>query len=154
MIAVNLYLVQHGQAKAENEDPQRPLTREGVDDVARVARRAVEQIRVRPDRLVHSGKARARQTAEIWGRLLNVDVEQVDALGPNDDPTIWVERLAAESDNIMLVGHLPHLARLVALLVTGASDRVVIQFQQGGLVGLERTDAGWVVAVALPPQAA
>lgn len=153
VIAVKLYLVQHGQAKPENEDPERPLTGDGFDDVARVARQAVEQLGVRPDRVVHSGKTRARQTAEVWGRLVNVDAEQADALEPNDDPTIWVQRLAAATDNIMLAGHLPHLARLAALLLAGASDRPVIQFRQGGLVALERTDAGWVVSVVLPPHA-
>jgi phosphohistidine phosphatase len=153
VIAVKLYLVQHGRAKPENEDPERPLTGDGFDDVARVARQAVEQLGVRPDRVVHSGKTRARQTAEVWGRLVNVDVEQADALGPNDDPTIWEPRLAVATDNIMLAGHLPHLARLASLLLAGTSDRPVIEFRQGGLVGLERTDAGWVVSVVLPPHA-
>jgi phosphohistidine phosphatase len=148
---VQLYLVQHGQAKAESEDPERPLTDQGVEDVARVAHHAVVQFGVRPARVVHSGKTRARQTADVWGGLLNADVEQADALAPNDDPTIWVQRLEAEADDLMLVGHLPHLARLAGLLLTGGSDRSVISFRQGGLVGLERTDTGWVVSVVLPP---
>jgi phosphohistidine phosphatase len=152
VIRVQLYLVQHGQAKTENEDPERPLTDQGVGDVARMAHHAVVQPGVRPTRVFHSGKTRARQTAEAWGRLLDVDVEQADALAPNDDPTIWVERLRAEADDLMLVGHLPHLDRLAGLLLTGASDRSVIRFRQGGLVGLERTDTGWVVSVVLPPE--
>jgi phosphohistidine phosphatase len=151
LIRVQLYLVQHGQAKTENEDPERPLTDQGVEDVFRVAHHAVVQPGVRPTRVFHSGKTRARQTAEAWGGLLNADVEQSDALAPNDDPTIWVERLQAEADDLMLVGHLPHLARLAGLLLIGASDRSVVRFRQGGLVGLERTDTGWVVSVVLPP---
>jgi phosphohistidine phosphatase len=151
---VKLYLVQHGQAKAEAEDPERPLTTDGADDVTRVARRAVERLGVRPRRVVHSGKTRARQTAEIWGRLLDLDDEHSDALAPNDDPTVWVGRIANDNDDLMLVGHLPHLARLATLLLTSAADHPIIQFQQGGLVGLERSDAGWMVAVVLPPQAA
>jgi phosphohistidine phosphatase len=154
VIVVKLYLVQHGQAKAEHDDPERPLTAGGIDDVDRVARLAVGQLDIRPARVLHSGKTRARQTAESWGGLLDVDVEQADALAPNDDPTIWVGRLAKENDDIMLVGHLPHLARLAALLLLGAADRPVIQFHQGGLVALERTDEGWVAEVVLPPQVA
>lgn len=149
-MAVQLYLVQHGQAKTENEDPERPLTNKGVDDVARVARHAVEQLGVRGTRVAHSGKTRARQTAEIWGGLLDTDIEQADALAPNDDPTTWVERLNADADDILLVGHLPHLARIAATLLTGVSDHSVIRFRQGGLVGLERSDQGWVVSVVLP----
>jgi phosphohistidine phosphatase len=73
-------------------------------------------------------------------------------LAPNDDPAIWVERLEAEADDLMLVGHLPHLGRLAGLLLTGASDHSVIRFRQGGLVVLERTETGWEVAVVLPPE--
>lgn len=150
-MAVQLYLVQHGQAKPENEDPERPLTDQGVADVGRVARHAVEQLAVRAARVFHSGKTRARQTAEIWGGLLDADVEQADNLAPKDDPTTWAERLDAEADDVLLVGHLPHLDRLAALLLTGVSDRSLIRFRPGGLVGLERTDQGWVVSVVLPP---
>jgi phosphohistidine phosphatase len=149
-----LYLVQHGQDKTEDEDPQRPVTDRGADDVTRVARLAVGRLGCRPGRVVHSGKTRARQTAEIWGRLLDIDTEEGDGLAPNDDATTWVERLAAETADLMLVGHLPHLGRLATALVTGESGRQLIGFQQGGLVALERVDAGWMVALALPPSAA
>jgi len=148
---VRLYLVQHGQAKTEDEDPERPLTDEGLDSVGRVARNAVERLGVRVARVIHSGKARARQTAEVWGDLLDTEVEQADALAPNDDPTIWVARLHREAEDLMLVGHLPHLARLAGVLVTGVADHPVVTFRQGGLVGLERADTGWVIGVVLPP---
>jgi phosphohistidine phosphatase len=156
---VRLYLVQHGQAKTEDEDPERPLTEQGVVDVARVAGDAVERLGVRAPRVVHSGKARARQTAEVWGGLLDAGVEEADALAPNDDPMTWVERVDAEhrrgaADDLVLVGHLPHLARLAGMLLTGDPDHPVVRFRQGGLVGLERTDTGWVVALVLPPAGA
>jgi phosphohistidine phosphatase len=149
-----LYLVQHGQAKGEDEDPQRPLTDRGADDVTRVARLAVGRLHCRAGRVVHSGKTRARQTAEIWGGLLGIDTEERDGLAPNDDPTTWARRLAAETGDVMLVGHLPHLARLASSLLTGDPDRQVVAFQQGALVALEHTDAGWVIALLLPPSAA
>jgi phosphohistidine phosphatase len=151
---VRLYLVQHGQAKPESEDADRPLTAEGIDVVGRVARHAIDKLGVQVARIVHSGKTRARQTAEIWGGLLATDVEQADELAPNDDPTVWAARLNAQWDDLMLVGHLPHLARLAGLLLTGDSDHGVIRFQQGGLVALDHTDAGWAVSVVLPPESA
>jgi phosphohistidine phosphatase len=153
-VARQLSLVQHGQAFAESENPERPLTDQGIADVNRVAHQAVEQLGIRPTRVLHSGKTRARQTAEIWAGLLGVDPEAADGLAPNDDPAIWAERVDAEADDLMLVGHLPHVARLAALLLTGAGDRSVIKFRPGGFVALERTDAGWEVAVVLPPEAA
>jgi phosphohistidine phosphatase len=152
--AVRVYLVQHGQAKSEDEDPPRPLTDRGVDDVTWVAHWAIDRFGVRPSRVIHSGKTRSRQTAEIWGRLIGVDPEEGDGLAPNDDPTTWVRRLAAEIGDVMLVGHLPHLAKLASLLLTGDADRQLVGFRQGGLVAAEHADAGWAVILLLPPSAA
>ncbi len=151
---MRLSLVQHGQAKAESEDPERHLTDQGVDEVERVARHSIGSLGARPARIVHSGKTRAHQTAEIWGRLLGIAVEATDALAPNDDPAIWAERVDADMDDLLLVGHLPHLARLAALLLTGTDDRPVIAFRPGGLVALDRADAGWEIATVLPPEGA
>ena len=139
---------------AESENPERPLTDHGVDDVTRVARHTVETLGVRPTRVLHSGKTRARQTAEIWGGLVGIDAEAADALAPNDDPTIWAERVGSEPVDLMLVGHLPHLARLTGLLLTGTMERTPVRFQQGGLVALEETGDGWEVSAVLPPEAA
>jgi phosphohistidine phosphatase len=153
-VTVRLYLVQHGQAKSETEDPERPLTEKGVADVARVALYATERLGVRPARVIHSGKARARQTAEHWGGLVQVPAGQADGLAPNDDPEIWADRLDTETSDLMLVGHLPNLARLAGLLLTGSPSTSVIRFEPGALVALERTGSGWVVSVLLPPDGA
>ncbi len=150
---MRLYLVQHGQAKSETEDPERPLTHQGIDDVARVAHQSVEVAGVRPARVVHSGKTRARQTAEVWAGLLGVGVEQSDGLAPNDDPATWAERIGPSADDLMLVGHLPHLGKLAALLVIGSPHSPLVRFRPGGLVGLEQAETGWVISVVVPPEA-
>jgi phosphohistidine phosphatase len=138
----------------EAEDPNRRLTGPGAADVTQVARYAVEHLGVRVARLVHSGKTRARQTAEIWDGFLHVGLAQADGLAPKDDPTTWLERVAVEASDVMLVGHLPHLAHLASLLLSGAPDGCAIGFRQGGLVGLERTDTGWELILLLPPASA
>lgn len=150
-MAVQLYLVQHGEAKPENEDPERPLTDKGAEAVARVARWAVDSLGVRTTRVLHSGKTRARQTAEPWGQVLGAEVEPTDSLAPNDDPSTWTGRVDAMSEDLMLVGHLPHLGRLAGLLLAGDPDRPLVRFRPGGLVALERTDGEWTVSVVLPP---
>lgn len=151
---MRIHLVQHAEAKAEAEDPERPLTVRGAAETAWVAREAVGVLGVRPTRVFHSGRTRARQTAEIWAALAGCGVEEAVGLGPNDDPAMWSARLEASSDDLdgaVLVGHLPHLGRLAALLVTGDAERPVVRFRQGGLVVLERHEAGWEVATVLPP---
>src|SRR5690348_12938316 len=80
-----LYLMQHAQAVAEEVDALRPLSEEGRTAAARVA--AHVALRSLPvDHIYHSGKLRARQTAEILGATLHVEdrVEQLEGLNPKD----------------------------------------------------------------------
>ena len=43
---------------------------------------------------------------------------------------------AEATDDLMLVGHLPHLAKLASILLTSEPDPQLIGFQQGALVAL------------------
>jgi phosphohistidine phosphatase len=143
---MQIYLVRHGEAKREDVDPARHLTDRGAEEVRRIAAKAVDNLEVRPARILHSGKARARQTAEIWGGLLGAEIAATDGLAPNDDPSIWAARVNSEGDGLMLVGHLPHLERLAGLLVSGEADRTAGEFPAGALVCLERSTTGWKLA--------
>jgi len=63
---MRLYLVQHGEAKREEEDPSRPLTENGRREVEIVAK-FLSEAGIKIDKILHSGKLRAAQTAEILG---------------------------------------------------------------------------------------
>ncbi len=55
-------------------------------------------------------------------------------------------RLNEETKNIMLVGHLPHLSRLVSRLFGLERHQTLVRFQMGGVVKLDRDDARrWVL---------
>jgi phosphohistidine phosphatase len=146
--------VRHGEAKSADVDPDRRLTERGADDVRRIATAAVaaNDLGVRPAHIFHSDKARARQTAEIWAAVTGATTREMRGLAPNDDPAVWATRLRTEEDGVMLVGHLPHLERLVALLVTGDPDQTVVGFPAGGLVVLDGDDggSGWMVRATRP----
>jgi len=135
---LKLYLVQHGDAKAKSEDPERPLTEEGQRDVARVAafaqRAGVQVVQIR-----HSGKRRAEETAAILAEHLAPigGVAALPGLGPRDDADWIAELLSRETEPLMLVGHLPFMDRLSGLLVAGSQGRAVVKFQKGGIVCLE-----------------
>lgn len=150
---VDLYLVQHGEARAEHEDPTRPLSERGRRDVERVAR-AAARAGVRAARIAHSGKRRARETAEIFAAALDPPggVVEVAGLGPNDDPAVAARLAAGATEPAMLVGHLPHLGRLASLLVLGDPARQMIAFRMGGLVCLGRDEGGWRVRWILTPE--
>jgi phosphohistidine phosphatase len=151
---MNLYLMQHGISMSEEDDPSRPLTEDGRATVARVAERA-QAAGVAIDRILHSGKLRAEQTAQILADALGTSAEATDGLAPNDPVTPITEWLRDQSEDgsVALVGHLPFLDRLASLLVGDDEDAQVIEFQNGGLVALvpKPDRAGFAVAWILAP---
>jgi phosphohistidine phosphatase len=54
----------------------------------------------------------------------------------------------------MLVGHLPFMERLAALLVTGSQEKPVIAFQYSGIVCMDlgAREDNWVIRWALVPK--
>ena len=151
---MQLYLVQHGAAKSEAEDPQRSLTTEGTKTVERMAK-YLSSLRLHVVRIEHSNKERARQTAEIIAAHLRPEggTRQVAGITPNDDVGPMRERLQNESGSLMSVGHLPYLSQLVSVLLGVRHDRTLVAFQMGGVVHLERDDSGeWRLRWILPPE--
>ena len=149
-----LYLVQHGKAKREEEDPTRDLTEKGRIDIEDIAHH-LKRLNVQVRQIVHSGKTRARSTANILAAHLMppAGASEAPGLAPLDDPEIWADRVAKMDEDILLVGHLPHLARLAARLMTGDEERMVINFQMGGVVRLRRMEAGqWAVDWMVVPE--
>lgn len=149
-----LYLVQHGKSNAKEVDPERGLSGEGEEEARRIAGVAA-QYRVRVGAIVHSGKKRARQTAEIFGRTLapSGGVAAREGLNPLDE----VSGLAPSLDpsaNLMIVGHLPFLSRLASFLVTGDAGSEIFAFQNSGIVCLDRNEEGgrWVIRWTLMPR--
>jgi phosphohistidine phosphatase len=65
-----VYLVQHAEAKREEEDPGRDLTEKGRLDIERVAR-YLKKLNVQVKQIVHSGKTRAQSTAKVLASHLN-----------------------------------------------------------------------------------
>jgi phosphohistidine phosphatase len=149
---MELYLVQHGEAKPESEDPERPLTDRGAETVRRMADWAA-QVGVKVDQIRHSGRRRAEQTAALLGEVLNPaqGVISVEGLHPNDDVRLIAEAIPAGQGALMLVGHLPHLSRLADLLLTGAQESSVLRFRMAGIVCLSNQEGKWTVNWLMPP---
>jgi len=104
-----LYLVQHGKSLAKDVDPDQGLSEEGITEVKHIAGVA-KNYNVSVSRIQHSGKTRARQTANIFASSLapGTSVEERSGINPLDDAKAVAHTLDAK-DNLMLVGHLPFM---------------------------------------------
>ena len=139
---MRLFLAHHGKALAAAVDAQQPLSDEGRVQVERVAAAAAAR-GARPGIVWHSGKLRARQTAQAYWRACNslAPLEATRDLQPADAPEWLRDRLRAESRDVLIVGHFPYLPRLLTLLVTGR-DSSSMEFPEHGIVALSSDDGG------------
>ncbi len=101
----------------------RPLSVRGRVEVDMLAQKAAER-GAKPDVIWHSGKLRARQTAEAYWKRCNplAAFSASRGLQPTD-PTNWIlDSLEGETKHILLAGHFPHLPRVLGRLTTGNPD--------------------------------
>ena len=136
---MHLILVHHGEAVGPEVDPRRPLSPWGRDAVERLAQFAAAR-GVKPVVVWHSGKLRAKETAEAFWRACNpfAEFSATRDLQPEDPPEWMRDRLRGESRDILIAGHYPHLPRLLAVLM-GQSG---LTFPQNGVVALQSDDDG------------
>ena len=148
-----VYLVQHGKSLAKSEDPEKGLSAEGKKETERIAEVA-SGYQIRVSRILHSGKKRARETAEILSKRLTPagGSHRCDGMNPLDEVSLFADTLELDQD-IMLVGHLPFLERLIGLLVCGNPDQTVFKLQNSGILCLDRfpEEAHPVIRWALMP---
>jgi len=149
-----LYLVQHGKSLPKEIDHEQGLTDEGISDVERIASVA-KSYGIVVSSMQHSGKKRARQTAEIFASALKPEKGVVERSGinPLDDVTAVADELRSEK-NLMLVGHLPFMERLASYLVTGSAQMRIFKFQNGGILCLDKEldTPSWFIKWALMPK--
>jgi len=148
-----LYLVQHGKNHPKEIDPEQGLSEEGQAEVKRIAEIA-KSYNISVKEIRHSGKKRAKETAEIFSSIFSIKKPAVkmEGLKPMNNVVPIAKKIGTKK-NIMLVGHLPFMERITAYLTTGSQDMTVFKFQNGGIVCLDKQPApyGWVIKWALMP---
>ena len=150
---MKLYLVQHGKALAKAEDPERPLSERGEQDVRNVASR-LGGAGVQVTRIWHSGKRRAARSAEILaGKVLSGrTIETIKGISPNDPVVEFASDADVWDEDTLVVGHLPFMSRLVSLLTVGDAEHELVQFTPGSIVCLQRQDDHhWVIVWMIRP---
>lgn len=151
---MRIYLARHGHAVSAVENPDRPLSLEGRDEVGRMAA-FMARAGIRVDRIVHSGKARAAETAVLYAQAIGggTEPEAVEGLQPNDEPSRFATTVDGLKADTLIAGHMPHLGRLAQLLVTGVVDLPLVSLETGSVVCLERGDSEddwWIVWMMEP----
>jgi phosphohistidine phosphatase len=148
-----LYLVQHGKSLPKDQDPQKGLSQEGAAETERIAQVA-KGYGIRVSTITHSGKTRARQTAEIFEAALKPSggIHERSGLNPMDDVSVFADSIDSTKDE-MLVGHLPFMERLAAYLITGSFEKPVFKFQNSGIVCLDKDPVtqSWMIKWTLMP---
>jgi len=153
---MKLYLAQHGDATSKKENPDRPLSVKGRNEVETIGR-VLGRSGISVDAILHSGKLRARQTAELLAAQLapGLAPQTNENLNPLDLPAVMAEEIDHWQDSILLVGHLPHMARLASLLLTGQEESTIVAFTPGTIACLEKSeDKTWSLKWLLPPDMA
>ena len=131
--------MQHGEAVNASEDAAKTLSPKGRRDVRALAD-ACARYRIEAVEVIHSGKARARQTAELLAEALNLSARASAGLDPLDPVRPFADECASMHSTVV-VAHLPFLERLAALLLAGREEPPVLAFQRGGMACLERRGA-------------
>jgi phosphohistidine phosphatase len=124
-----IYLVRHADAVSDEDNPVRPLSARGREQVARVCGILRKRPGFKPREIWHSPLERSRETAELLAKGLQLDAEIVltPGLTPDDDPAKIAAVLETEAGDIAIVGHEPHLGVLSSLMVHGP-DRAAAYF--------------------------
>ena len=151
---MKLYLVQHAKAASTDVDPERPLTKEGRQDIQKVAA-FIKPLNLSVDYLWHSTKKRAIETAEVLAEVIKINKEKIerDGLAPNDNVTAIKDEFASAQQDTMIVSHMPFVSKLASLLLTGREFAGTVAFRQGGIVALKSSEPNqWQIEWMVIPE--
>lgn len=150
---MRIYLVQHGESVAGEINPDRPLTENGRKDINKLAE-FLRKNRSPVSKILHSGKTRAQQTAEILGISLLPDgiIEMINGITPKDPVVNFARDIYQLNSNTMIVSHLPFLPKLISCLITGRNDQLIVNYQPGTIVCIEQDeDRTWKIQWMIRP---
>lgn len=143
---MQLILMRHGIAVEPGDpsfpiDHERPLSPQGRKRTI-AAVRGMRELGIKLDRIITSPLRRARQTAEILAAEFSIATGQMTespSLAPDAPPAQTLRELRGSSadENVVLVGHEPHLSSFASLLLTGESSGIDLVFKKAAICGIE-----------------
>ncbi len=151
---MKLYLMRHGEAEGVYEGEGPSLSERGESEVNQIGE-ALSSKKIRLDHIYHSGKMRARQTADIVGSKFSAEIpiSKKEGLKPNDPVPVFAKDLNDESGNILVVGHLPFVSKLTSYLLAETESELMFSFGTASVACLEYTHSvGWSLHWLIEPE--
>lgn len=150
---MKLYLVRHGECISSAVDPKQPLSEIGLKETKALAE-LLKPYHLEIDEIMHSAKRRAQQTAQILGETLAPDLTliQREGLKPMDPVEPLLEDIHYFDRNVMLVGHLPFMEKLLAQLLFHEQRSTPIDFCGSCIVCLEGKGLNYQIKWIISPQ--
>jgi len=149
---MRVYLVQHGESKSEEEDPQRRLTDKGIGEVQIVAD-FLRPLKLAVDAIWHSDKARAADRGTARGGGLGAGSSRTARRPWPEGPGRRNERSARTNRRRLDDRWPPPVSRQTRRLVRHRQRKnEIVEFRFGGVVCVERRDnKKWKVAWMVTP---
>ncbi len=135
-----VYLLRHAEALPGEPDALRLLSPKGKRQCVRVGQALHPEVRTAIRAFEHSPLRRAVATARgvKAAAKLRLPLKETRGLRPEDDPARTAQQLARSRGSRFLIGHNPHLAQLVGLLLGLRAGAEGIHFKKAALMALER----------------
>ena len=126
---MKLYLMRHGEAEGVYEGDGPSLSARGESEVSQIGE-ALSSKKIQLDHIYHSGKMRAKQTADIVRGKFSADIpiSKKEGLKPNDPVPVFAKDLNDESGNILVIGHLPFVSKLTSYLLAESESELMFSF--------------------------
>lgn len=140
---MKIILFRHGHAEElgprVKSDEARALTEKGRRKTSSMAR-LLQQLELTPNIIASSPLVRAIQTAEILANELHLnEVHECLELQPTGTAIsvlAWLKKYTKSANTVLMVGHEPHLSKLLSWLLTGHME-VISTFKKSGFAVLE-----------------
>lgn len=151
---MRLYLVRHGEYILNDPDKTGELSPKGIADVTKIAE-FIQPLQLNAATILHSGKPRAKQTAEILAQkgFATAEPPKMQAgLNPEDAVAEIISEIIHWGDDVVLVGHLPFMGRFLSKLIVNDETKEIVTFQAGTIVCVEGDPVSiWSIRWMLSP---
>lgn len=140
---MEIFIIRHGKAEERSlkikSDSKRKLTEQGKKELEWISK-GLKNLNLDIDYIISSPLTRAIETSEIISKNLCLKGKQStiwDELKPESNVLDAHKKLAklAPESKILLVGHEPHLTKLISSIISTGCD-ISINLKKGGFVSI------------------